>query len=142
MNINKNTNNNINFSQTQKDNKTVDTPKYTLKDFCEGVPNMLIKKAEFEVPENGKFSKKSIAFDIPNTKNEAFFTISHDETNPKDLRTMSINVRRLYTDRLYSHILCTGTKQEVLDYLANPENYEEFENSTKTLSDSVDEYYD
>ena len=55
---------------------------------------------------------------------------------------MSINVRRLYTDRLYSHILYTGTKQEVLDYLANPGNYEEFENSTKKLSDSVDEYYD
>ena len=97
--------------------------------------------AERQVPENNKFRKLVVAFDIPNTPNEAFLSVSHDEIQPKDMRRMAIEVHHANSDKYYTRYLFKGTKKEVMDYILKEENQKEMLKAVNELSKKVDELY-
>ena len=103
--------------------------------------DLLTKRAEREVPENGKFHRIFVAFEIPETQNETLFSIEPDAKDFKDIRRMSIAVHRKNSDRIISNYMFKGTKEEVLNYLKDEKNYAEFKQTVNSLSNSVDEYY-
>ncbi len=103
--------------------------------------DLLTKRAEREVPENGKFRRIFVAFEIPETQNETLFSIEPDAKDFKDIRRMSIAVHRKNSDRIISNYMFKGTKEEVLNYLKDEKNYAEFKQTVNSLSNSVDEYY-
>ena len=103
--------------------------------------DFLMQRIEKEVPENGKFKKLSVSFDIPDTQNKAQFIVEADGKDFKDQRRVSIGVHHKNSDRVISNYMFKGTKQEVLAYLNNPENFEDFTKTVNELSTAVDDYY-
>ena len=91
--------------------------------------------------KNGKFRKIFVAFDIPQTQNEALITIEHDAIDPKTNRRLSVGVHRQNSDRITSNYIFKGPKKEVLDYLKNNDNQNELYKIVTDLSKSVDDYY-
>ena len=143
MNINNNFSLYTNFcSNTTRSKSTQDMDESALNthQFLDKCCNRLLER-EREVPENGKFKPLSIAFDIPQTRNEASLKIDYDASNPKDGRILKLGVRRNGTSRLVSNHILYGTKKEIMDYLKKPD-IDELEKYVQELSQSVDEYYD
>lgn len=103
--------------------------------------DLLMQRMEREVPENGKFQKISVSFDIPDTQNKAQFLIEADAKDYKDQRILSIGVHHQNSDRVISNYMFKGTKQEIIDYLKDNSNFPEFTQTVNELSDSVDDYY-
>ena len=60
--------------------------------------DLLMQRVEREVPENGKFKKISVSFDIPDTQNKAQFFIEADAKDYKDKRILSIGVHHQNSD--------------------------------------------
>jgi len=102
---------------------------------------ILYSRSEREVPENGQFSRIGAVFKIPDTSNEAVLSFIYDETNPKTQRLFTVGVHHQNSDKITSEILKNGTKQEIRDYLNNPENTDEIKKSVIRLSEYVDKYY-
>ncbi|MBR6162417.1 hypothetical protein IKQ26_00800 [bacterium] len=102
---------------------------------------ILYSRSEREVPENGQFSNVGAKFRIPDTSNEALLTVTYDETNPKTQRLFKVGVHHKNSDQITSEILKNGTKQEILDYLKNPENADIIKKSVIGLSEYVDKHY-
>ena len=109
--------------------------------FATNGAKILAKKAQFEVPENGKFSKVGIIFNIPNTQNLAHYNIEYDELEPTNTRRFSIGATRKGSDRLTSAYLIKGTKQEIIDFLKNEDNYTKFQETLKQVSKETDDYF-
>lgn len=142
MNVNNNYNQyNSSFSGIKKDKAPMPDKNETTKLLVEKGMGILHKRAEREVPENGKFTRIFVAFDVPETQNEAMMAIEHDALNPKDLRRVSVGVHRLNSPRLESKYVFKGTKKEVLDFIKNKENLDKLFSSVNGLSDSVNDYY-
>ena len=99
---------------------------------------LLHERSEREVPENGNFTLVGAIFNIPSSDNQALLSVGHDETDPKTQRLFRVGVRHKHSDKITSHILKSGTKQEILDYLKNPENIEAVKKSVLELSEFVD----
>jgi len=97
--------------------------------------------AEREVPENGKFIRVYVNFDIPGTPNEGILAITHDDKNPKDMRVLSLGVHHKNSDRMISNFLKTGTKKEISDLLKDRDNFSRLIEMTNHLSDRTDDYY-
>ena len=102
---------------------------------------ILAKKAQFEVPENGKFAKVGIIFNIPNTQNLAHYNIEYDELEPAKIRRFSIGATRKGSDRLTSKHLTKGSKQEIIDFLKNEENNSRIQEALKQVSQETDDYF-
>ncbi len=102
---------------------------------------LLCEAAQRRMPENGKFSKFSIEFEVPETDNHGVLTIDFDANNPRDGRILSVGVHHKNSDRLISNILLTGTKKEILDKLASSEDMDELIEIVSHLSDKTDDYY-
>ncbi len=142
MKVTKNSNNyNTNFNGIN--NNGVDTAEkqdkmeILMRRLCE----VLSKRTENEVPENGKFSPISVSFSIPQTNNKAKAIVEYDALAPKNLRRLSIASHHANSDRLISTYILRGTKQEIIDYLNNPQNQKKLIKLAGELSDSVNEYY-
>lgn len=103
--------------------------------------DLLMQRVEREVPENGKFKKISVSFDIPDTQNKAQFFIEADAKDYKDKRILSIGVHHQNSDRVVSNYMFKGTKQEIIDYLKDSKNFPEFTQTVNELSTAVDDYY-
>ena len=117
------------------------SPADKMQMFLDGSPKLLVKRAEYEVPENGTFRKVEVLFDIPNTQNQAHYFIECDPLNPKDSRTFSIGASRVGSDRMTSIQLAKGTKKEILNFLADKNNAELFKTTLANVSNSTDDYY-
>ncbi len=142
MNINNNYNNyNSSFSGIDKDKIPMLSDDEKTNLLIEKSRDILYQRAEREVPENGKFRKIFVAFDIPQTQNEALITIEHDAIDPKTNRRLSVGVHRQNSDRITSNYIFKGPKKEVLDYLKNNDNQNELYKIVTDLSKSVDDYY-
>ena len=102
---------------------------------------ILAKKAQFEVPENGKFAKVGIIFNIPNTQNLAHYNIEYDELEPTNIRRFSIGATRKGSDRLTNAYLIKGTKQESVDFLKNEENNHKIQETLNQVSQETDDYF-
>lgn len=142
MNVNNNYNQyNSSALEIKKDKASMSNKDKTTKLLVEKGMGILHKRAEREVPENGKFTRIFVAFDIPETQNEAIMAIEHDATNPKDMRRISVGVHRLHSPRLESKYIFKGTKKEVLDFVKDKENLDKLFLSVNDLSNSVNDYY-
>lgn len=142
MNVNNNNNQyNTSFSNVPNGRKEIMTKDEKMNILVPKASNLLAQRAEREVPENGKFTKIFVAFDVPDTQNEALISIEADQGQPKDMRRLSIGVHRMNSDRITSNYMLKGTKREILDYLKKAEVNSEFIKTVYSLSDSVDDYY-
>lgn len=140
----KNTTNNFTnkastLTKEERLNKMTNEEKINM--FAPNAAKMLAKKAEYEVPENGQFSKCLISFDIPGTQNIAYYLIEHDVLEPKEQRRLSIGALRNGCDRLTSIQLKKGTKKEILDFLNDENNAQLFRDTLVNVSNSTDEYF-
>ena len=82
-------------------------------------------------------------FDIEGTENTCRFKLAHTEGDPPEILTLSINVFRTFTDRTYTHYVFSGTEEEYVEYATKPlYDCDDFYESVKTLSASVDEYWE
>ena len=99
---------------------------------------LLHKRSEREVPENGQFRVVGAMFHVPASDNQALISVGYDETDPKTQRLFRVGVRHQNSDKITSRILKNGTKKEILDYLKNPENLEEVKKNVLELSEFVD----
>ncbi len=104
--------------------------------------DVLNEMAERQVPENNKFRKIFVAFDIPKTRNEAFISISHDEIEPKTLRRVAVQVHHSNSDKFYSKYIFKGTKKECMNFIADTNNHKKMLDNVFELSKRVDEDYD
>ena len=142
MKVTKNSNN-YNTNSNGINNNGVDTAEkqdkmeILMRRLCE----VLSKRTENEVPENGKFSPISVSFSIPQTNNKAKAIVEYDALAPKNLRRLSIASHHANSDRLVTTYVAKGTKQDIIDYLKNHENQERLVKLANELSDSVNEYY-
>ncbi len=142
MDVNNNKNHyNTSFSSIPDGKKEIMDKDEKMEILIPKASNLLANRAEREVPENGKFRKIFVAFDIPDTQNEALISFEHDEIDPKNMRRISIGVHRLGSDRITSNYIIKGTKNELIEYLKKIEFKKEFKDTVNLLSDSVDEYY-
>ena len=132
-------NNNLYLDKTK--GKELDTNDNKILKLVSNCVENIQEKAEREVPENGKFTKLLVGFDIPESQNEAFIGIEHDEINPKDTRRVAIHARRQNTDKIFSNYIFKGTKKEILEYFKAPERKEEIYEIVKNLSSKVDSSY-
>ena len=133
---------NTNFNGVNNDSNNAvenqDKMEILMNRLCE----VLSERTENEVPENGKFSPISVSFSIPQTNNKAKAIVEYDALAPKNLRRLSFASHHANSDRLISTYVLRGTKQEIIDYLNNPQDQKKLVKLAGELSDSVDEYYD
>lgn len=138
MNVN---NNSISFNGIGKGQQRVSKSESTTDLLITKSREYLAQRAEREVPENGVFTRIFVAYDIPDTQNEAVIAIEHDEKEPKTQRRLSIGVHNQHSDRLFSNYVLKGTKEEILNFLNNKENEETIKTTISNLSAKTDEYY-
>ncbi|MCD7780279.1 MAG: hypothetical protein LUH05_06360 [Candidatus Gastranaerophilales bacterium] len=129
------------FAGINKDNPIMLSKEEQMPLLIKKGAEILNQNAERQVPENGKFNRVFVAFDIPETQNEAIISIEHDELNPKESRRLSVGVHHNNKDRLFSNYILKGTKKEILSYLNNTDNHKEILDSVNNLSQKTDEYY-
>ena len=135
MNVNNNQFNTA-FSSIKREKQKTMTKDEIMDIVVPKAYNLLSQRAEKEVPENGKFRRIFVAFDIPETRNEALISIENDAKEPNSIRRLVIGVHRLNSDRVTSNYIFYGTKKEILEYLKKPEIKSDY-----SLSKSVDDYY-
>ena len=102
---------------------------------------LLAAKAEMEVPENGKFARVGIVYQIPDTQNIARYGIEYDELEPRNTRRFLIGVNRKGSDMLTSIYLTKGSKKEILEFLNDDSNEELIIATLKDLNNSVENNY-
>ena len=126
-------------NNAQKTNKRTMTKDEIINGYVNKATELLAGRSEREVPENGKFTHVFMAFDVPESANEAILEISHDPLDPKTQRNFSVNVHRKISDMFISQTLFTGTKKEMIEYLNNKDIQANIAASVKELSESVDD---
>lgn len=139
--INNNQNYINSFHGSNKDKPVMLNKDERMKILIPECKKVLSDIAQREVPENGKFMRVYVDFEIPETMNKGIFTIEHDEKDPNKLRTLSLGVHHQNRDKLFSNYLLTGTKQEILDYLKDSANQDKLIETVNHLSEKTDDYY-
>lgn len=137
-----NKNNQINYTASKKVSEMNVDELLALR--AQNAALMLCDRAQYEVPQNGKFIPLSLEFEIPGTLNKGKYCVEHDEINPKDLRRFSIGAYRKGSDEIHKEYLGKiggMTKKELLEFLENEDNFELFRKTLKSVSDDVDNNY-
>lgn len=138
MNLKVNNNQFINFKGIQK--KSMSNNNEEISGYTERAVKKMKERAEREVPEYGNFKSVVHLFDIPNTLNEAVFTIKYNITPEKNRRILTVGARRNGFDRENCYIAKEGTKKEILEFLDEAKTDEIVKNLSK-CSNLVDKYY-
>jgi hypothetical protein len=134
-------NKNISFNGINKGQAKVSEKGDVTNILVEKSRKHLLERAQREVPPNGPFTRLFVAFDIPNSLNEAVIAIEHDEKEPKTQRRLSIGVHHQYSDKVFSNYVLKGTKEDILNYLYDQENQESIKSTILNLSKKTDDYY-
>lgn len=124
----------------KKENKTVSMENALTKMIPQG-NEVLIKKAEKEVPENGRFAPVVVTYKLPDSNNKVRVKIEHDEKEYQTQRRLSVGVHHENSDRLSSEYLKKGTKQEIITYLSEENTTKEMADAMIKLSKKTDDYY-
>jgi len=130
------------FGGKRKDITAMTGKENILKERASKCNKMLANLSERSVPENNKFQPVSVDYNLPDSQNMAKVTVECDYENPANQRRVSVGVHHKDRDRLISNYLFKGTKQEVINFLKDEKNQQQFVDSIKTLSAKTDEYYD
>lgn len=128
------------FNTVKKTSKNIENDDEMLK-LMNKCAKVLNDMAERQVPENNKFRKVFVAFDIPKTRNEALISISHDEIEPKNFRNVAVQVHNINSDKFYSKYIFKGTKNEVMNFIADTNNHKNILDTAMVLSKRVEEDY-
>lgn len=76
------------------------------------------------------------------TDNICRIAYTHISGDPSDIFTLTITVRKRYTDRDFTKFDFVGTNAEFIEYVRKPIYvYNEFYDRIMTMSDKADEYY-
>lgn len=94
-----------------------------------------------EVPATGKFEKQDCSFPIHGTNNVGYAAITVWLLDPNK-RGLQFGAMRRGTDMLVSNYVITGTNEELLAYLTDPETQKDWQKRIMELSDSVDDKWD
>lgn len=139
--INNNFKFNTSFKSINKDKPNMQENKLLTDALVLKTREFLADRTEKEIPENGLFRKIFVAFDVPDTNNEALLLIEMDGEEPRTQRRLSIGVHHRNADRLTSNYVLKGTKKEIIEYLKDFSNQQFIIDTVKDLSDKTDEYY-
>lgn len=139
--INNNFKFNTSFKSINKDKPTMQENKLLTDALVSKTREFLADRTEKEIPENGLFRKIFVAFDVPETNNEALLLLEMDGEEPRTQRRLSIGVHHKNADRLTSNYVLKGTKKEIIEYLKDFSNQQFIIDTVKDLSDKTDEYY-
>lgn len=129
------------FTGIKKEQQQVRSSKEQMDFLVSKAREVMTGRIENEVPENGKFAKLSVSWDVPDTLNKAMLTIEADALNPKDSRRLAVGSYRKGSDNIRLGYLLKGTKKEILEYIKSPESKEKLIETAYQLSDSVDKFY-
>lgn len=80
--------------------------------------------------------------ELCSTDNGCRIAYTHINGDPDDVFTLTITVRKRYTDRDFTQFDFTGTNREFIEYVRKPVyDYNEFYDRIMTMSDKADDYY-
>ncbi len=99
---------------------------------------LLTKYLREDIPATGTFRKHYCTFPIYGTENDGYLSVEVWLSDPKR-RGIQFGALRRGTDMLVSNYVCTGTNEELLAYLADPETQKDWQSRIMELSDSVDD---
>ena len=105
----------------------------------ERVAEELVKCLRSQIPEKGIFRPYGFTFDVYGTENKGMMQVEYKSGAD---RMLKLGVLRKGTDRFYSHFLPSGTNQDLIAYLEDPNSLTDWLDSIKHLSDRVDDYWD
>ena len=105
----------VNFKGINKVHKYTDEEKMEI--LTKASIDEMKKRVEYEVPEYGHFRAIEQIFDIPGSVNEAYFTVQHNSTAPKDKRSLYIGVRKPRTNKNAANLMADGSKKEIMQGL-------------------------
>lgn len=99
---------------------------------------LAVKSLEFlhgkvEEVESGINNPFGVGLTIPGTDNRGILELSK-----RDKWQISIGIVKQGTDKQYTHYLCQGDKDKVLDYLGDDSSQEDLYNSIRELLNRVD----
>lgn len=129
------------FTGIKKEQKPVHSDGEQMDFLADKASKVMAERIENEVPENGKFTKLSVSWDIPKTLNKAILAVEADALEPKNSRRLAVGAYRKGSDNIRLGYISKGTKKEILEYIKNSDNKEKIIETAYQLSDSVDEHY-
>jgi len=97
----------------------------------------LLKRCEYEIPENGTFSPIRETYDNKDRRvniGEIQISCEYDPNN-KDAKQLIATISDVSKLKKYKQVLCFGSKNDILTYLKSSENY--FFDSVKTFAQNV-----
>jgi len=92
--------------------------------FCTNAPKLLTQKAEYLVPEHGRFKPCYVTFNHPMKIWDAipFVAIGIDPVDGESKQALWVQIPfSLDSDRVMGKLMLTGTRQELMDYMNSPE---------------------
>lgn len=114
------------------------TYKERISSLMEKVVSVVLDRIDSKVPERGKFTPVSVAFDIPLTNNEGRIIIEPSVQKIEEERRVRIGVCANDSDRMHSYYIFRGTKEKVKEYLTEDEAIQSLVQYCLQLSDAVD----
>lgn len=132
---------NTSFKSINEDKSKMQEKESSMGNLVSKTREFLADRTEKEIPENGLFRKIFVAFDVPNTNNEAMLVLEMDGEEPRTQRRLSVGVHHKNADRLTSNYLLKGTKEEIISYLNDSSNQQDIINLVNDLSQKTDDYY-
>ena len=113
------------------------------RELVEALGDYIAKYVEENSPITLAFRPYSLTIDVCGTKNLAMLKVSRDaaRSDPMQLR-LQLGGARKGTDRLYSNFMPAADAQETIRILRDPASHEQWLEQIKSLSDSVDDYWD
>ena len=93
-----------------------------------------------QVPEFGREGRFGYKFDLQGTQNCAVLLVECSTANDTH-RILSIHVQRKGYDLSMMHIIRSGTRAQLLDYLKDENHIDELFDSIQHLSERIDEHY-
>ena len=110
-----------------------------LNKLTEYIINYTADKVRDLVPEAGSFDKIITTFTTHFTKEHKGLLSVEPSASPAGQRKVVAGVIKEGTDKLYSNIMATGTKEDVLRYLSDGGTKDELVESYRKLFVSADE---
>lgn len=131
---------NFSFSGINKDSKQMNAQE-RMEKIAINCQKAIDNLADRNIPENGKFEKFNIAFDVPETNYQGLITVEADRKMPENQRRLSVRIHNKHSDRFFTNYLFKGVKKEIIDYTQTEDFTKSLLSSVNQLVKSADDYY-
>ena len=113
------------------------------RELVEALGDYIAKYVEENSPITLAFRPYSLTIDVCGTKNLAMLKVSRDAARSDSMQLrLQLGVARKGTDRLNSNFMPAADARETVRILRDPASHEQWLEQIKSLSDSVDDYWD